>query len=383
MKVVIAGAGLAAQRCCEALRGGGHDGPIVMVGEEPHTPYDRPPLSKTVAAGEHVDLCLRPASWYAARGVELRLGVAARRLHAAGHELILDDGETLRYDRLLIATGAVPVVPPALAVARGVQVLRTLEDAQRLRGALAPGVRLAVVGAGLVGQEVASTAAARGARVTLIDAARAPFDALVGPRLGGWLADVHRGAGVDVRLGVTVERVEGAGLRLGDGTRVACDHVVVGVGVRPASDWLKGCGLGSRGVAVDSEGRTALPHVYAAGDVACPLDPLTGRHVSSGHWEAAARQGAAAARAMLGLGPAPPALPVVWSDQHGMRLQRLGDPRDADGATLDGDPRERSFVLTYQRAGRPVAAVVANCPGAVRALRRRLDAAAQPERMAA
>jgi NADPH-dependent 2,4-dienoyl-CoA reductase/sulfur reductase-like enzyme len=380
---VIAGAGLAAQRCCEALRAGGHDGPIVMVGEEPHAPYDRPPLSKAVAAGEHVDLGLRPASWYADRGVELRLGVAARRLHAAGHELILDDGETLGYDRLLIATGAVPVVPPALAVAPGVQVLRTLEDAQRLRGALAPGARLAVVGAGLVGQEVASTAAARGARVTLIDAARAPFDALVGPRLGGWLADVHRGAGIDVRLGVNVERVDGEGLRLGDGTRVACDHVVVGIGVRPASDWLKGCGLGSRGVAVDSDGRTALPHVYAAGDVACPLDPLTGRHVSSGHWEAAARHGAAAARAMLGLGPAPPALPVVWSDQHGMRLQRLGDPRDADTAALDGDPRERSFVLTYQRAGRPIAAVVADRPGALRALRRRLDAAARPERMAA
>jgi 3-phenylpropionate/trans-cinnamate dioxygenase ferredoxin reductase subunit len=186
-----------------------------------------------------------------------------------------------------------------------------------------------------------------------------------------------------VRVGVNVERVDGEGLRLGDGTRVACDHVVVGIGVRPASDWLKGCGLGSRGVAVDSDGRTALPHVYAAGDVACPLDPLTGRHVSSGHWEAAARQGAAAARAMLGLGPAPPALPVVWSDQHGMRLQRLGDPRDADTAVLDGDPRERSFVLTYHRAGRPAAAVVANRPGAVRALRRRLDAVAQPERMAA
>jgi NADPH-dependent 2,4-dienoyl-CoA reductase/sulfur reductase-like enzyme len=269
----------------------------------------------------------------------------------------------VRYDRLLIATGADPVVPPLFAGAHNVQALRTVEDAVRLRAALVSGGRLAVVGAGLVGQEVASMAVAAGVEVTLVDAAAAPFDALLGPALGAWLAGLHRAAGVGLRLGVRVTGVAGRGrveaLELDDGGRVACDHVVVGIGVRPATGWA-------------GPGATALPGVFAAGDAA-----------GGGHWEAAARQGAAAARAMLGvpLRPEPPA--VLWSDQHGVRLQRLGEPDGADRAEIDGEPAEHSFTLVYERAGRPVAAVAVGRPGALPALRRRLLAAARPKGIAA
>jgi NADPH-dependent 2,4-dienoyl-CoA reductase/sulfur reductase-like enzyme len=367
VRIVLAGAGLAAQRCAEALRAAGHDGPIAMIGAEPHPPYDRPPLSK---GGEHVPL--RSAAWYRDHDVALRLGTPLTGLEPAAREVVLAGGERLRYDRLLIATGADPVVPPLFAGAANAQALRTIDDALRLRVALHPGCRLAVVGAGLVGQEIASTAVAGRARVTLIDASPTPFDAMVGPALGGWLAGLHRAAGIDLRLGVRVVGAEGHGridaLRLSDGGRVPCDHVVVGIGVRPATGWA----LAERLVA-GPDGRTALPGVFAAGDAA-----------GGAHWEAAARQGAAAARTMLGLPPAPAAAAVLWSDQHGVRLQRLGDPRGADATTLEGDPGERSFTLTYERAGRPVAAVLVGRPGALTALRRRLAAAAdRPEGMAA
>jgi 3-phenylpropionate/trans-cinnamate dioxygenase ferredoxin reductase subunit len=332
---------------------------------------------------------LRPAAWYVEHDIELRLGTAARRLDPRGRRLELASGELLRYDRLLIATGAVPGRPALLSAGANVQVLRTLDDALRLRAALARRGRLIIVGAGLVGQEVAATAVAVGARVTLVDLAAAPFDTLLGPALGPWLGDLHREAGVDLRLGVRVTSVHGTGriraLRLDDGAPIACDHVLVGTGVRPATAWLAGSGLEPEGVAVDAEGRTALPGVFAAGDAACPPDPLAGRHVSAGHWEAAARQGAAAARAMLGLPARPPALTVVWSDQHGLRLQRVGDPRGADRATVDGDLRAHDFTVTYERAGRPVAAALVGRPGALPAVRRRLHAAGatQPERKAA
>jgi 3-phenylpropionate/trans-cinnamate dioxygenase ferredoxin reductase component len=356
MRIVLAGSGLAAHRCAEALRAGGHDGPVVMLSAERHPPYDRPPLSKPGADPLHR---LRPAGWYADAGVELRLATPVTGLDPAARQVVLDGGERLPYDRLLIATGADPVVPALFAGLPTAQALRTLDDALRLRAALRPGLRLAVVGAGLVGQEVASMAVMHGVRVTLIDAAARPFDALVGPALGGWLADLHRAAGVELRLGARVVEAGAEWLRLSDGACVACDHMLVGVGVRPAVGW--------------AGGRVAdAPGVLLAGDAA-----------GAGHWEAAARQGAAAARAMLGLPARPPVPAVLWSDQHGVRMQRIGDPRDADRTRLDGDPQDRSFTLTYERAGRLVAAVLVDRPGALATLRRRLQAAARPEEMAA
>jgi NADPH-dependent 2,4-dienoyl-CoA reductase/sulfur reductase-like enzyme len=350
--MVIAGGGLAAQRCAETLRARGHDGPITMLCAEPHAPYDRPPLSKGVLAGDGTP-SLREAGWHAEHGIELRLGSPALRLDAATRRVLTTDG-AVPYDRLLIATGARPRTIPALDGRANVQVLRTLDDALALRAALRPGARLAIVGAGLIGQEVAAAARAAGAEATLIDAAREPFGALVGAALAPWLASLQRDAGVRMRLGTRLASVEGdahaEALVLEDGERIACDHVLVGVGVAPDTGWLP-----------EDFGR--LPGVFAAGDAVRP-----------GHWEAAARQGMAAARAMLGLEPAPVALPLVWSDQHGVRIQRLGDLRGDERAELDGDLAAHDFTVTYHRAGRPVAAVLAGRPGALAAVRRRLNA---------
>jgi 3-phenylpropionate/trans-cinnamate dioxygenase ferredoxin reductase subunit len=362
------GGGLAAQRCVETLRARGHDGPITLVCGEAQAPYDRPPLSKAVLAGEPASP-FRPPDWYATHSVEVRLGTLARGLDAERREVVLADRARLPYGRLLIATGARPVMLPALAGCANAQVLRTLDDALRLRAALRPGARLVIVGAGLIGQEVAAAARAAGAHVTLLDAAHAPFDALVGAALGPWMASLQRDAGVRLRLGARLDSVVGdewaEALVLAGGERIACDHVLIGIGVRPDTDWLAPHELGPAG-------RTRLPGVFAAGDA-----------VSPGHWEAAARQGMAAARSMLGLPPVPPAPPLVWSDQHGVRIQRLGDPRGADSAELDGYLAARDFTVTYHRAGRPVAAVLVGRPGALPPVRRRLAAATEPERNAA
>ena len=285
MELLIVGGGLAAQRCIEVLRAGGDDRPVTVVCDEPVRPYDRPPLSKEGLLGE-IDPAFRPAGWYADHDVELRLGVAARSLDAGRRILTLADGERLRYGELLLATGArareLPGVPRA-------QVLRSSFDGERLRSALLAGGPLAVVGAGPIGLEAAAAARALGVEVTVIEAAPRPLAGILGPRAGAWVTALHRAEGVVVRTGVTVERDLGDALELADGTRVDCAHVLAGIGVRPAADWLAGSGLDPSGVAVDAGGRTGLPGAYAAGDV-----------TGSGHWEAAARGGTAVARTLLG-----------------------------------------------------------------------------------
>jgi len=376
--ILIAGGGLAAQRCCETLRARGYDGSIAVACAEPVAPYDRPPLSKEWLAGEPVDPALRPPGWHAEHGVELLLGRAARRLDPHRRVLELDDGERLRYDRLVIATGSRPVALPGLEGFENVQPLRTLADAERLRGALAAGGSLAVVGAGLIGLEVAATARRLGLRVTVIEAGPAPMAAILGAEAGSRLARMHREEGVDVRVRTTVERALGSArveaLELVGGLRVPCDHVVVGVGVRPATAWLEGSGLDPAAVAVDELGRTSVAGVSAAGDAACRLDPLSGRQMPGAHWESAVRGGTAAACGLLGL-PAPaPAIPSFWSDQYGVRLQCVGDPRAADGVAFAGDPAGRAFELTYMRGGRTAAVLLAGRPpAALRAARDRID----------
>jgi NADPH-dependent 2,4-dienoyl-CoA reductase/sulfur reductase-like enzyme len=365
MRIVLIGAGLAAQRCAETLRANGHEGPIVMVGAEPHAPYDRPPLSKALLAGERPDLSLKPATWHGEHAVELRTGTKAVGLE--DRSVRLDTGEALAFDRLLIATGARPVELPGLAGRANVHTLRTLDDALRLDEALATTQRLAIVGAGLIGQEVASAARARGVDATLIDAAPAPFDALMGSGAGHHLHALHANAGVDLRLGRRLLAVHGQtmieALDLDDGTRIRADQVLMAVGVRPDTQWTPW----PSGIPVDPAGRAPARHVYAAGDAAAPYDPIARRPLPSAHWEAAARQGAAAARAMLGLPERAEAPPLVWSDQHGVRIQRVGDTRHAELHDNDEDA-----VFTYTRAGRPAAVVLMNRPGALAAARRRL-----------
>lgn len=355
--IVIAGGGLAAQRFTERIRRDGYDGPIRMICDEPVAPYDRPPLSKEFLAGSEPHTPhFKPEDWYADNGIELLLGERAARLHAGSAEVELESGARLPYDSLLIATGA---EPRRLPNAPDAHYLRTLAGAQRLRDALAPGKRLAVVGAGFIGQEVAATARKLGAEVTLIEALQAPLMHILGRDVGQWFTRLHSDEGVDVRLGAAVAEFAPDGVKVG-GEWIACDEVLVGIGVKPATAWLEGSGLDPAGVHADAAGRTALAGVYAAGDCT----------VGCEHWEAAVHQAVGAAQAVLGRDPRPAPPAGFWSDLYGLRLNWLGDARGADDFTIDGDPAARDFAVTWRTEGRPVAGLLVNRPRELAQLRR-------------
>jgi 3-phenylpropionate/trans-cinnamate dioxygenase ferredoxin reductase component len=340
--IVIAGGGLAGQRCAETLRRSGYEGPIRMVCAEPHLPYDRPPLSKAVLAGTEDDLGYRPPAWYDEHGIELLLGTAAIALDCERRRLTLADNGALAYEQLLIATGSRPRRLPLLDRFANVHALRTLDDALALRDALVAGGRLVIVGAGFIGQEVAVAAARAGVQTTIVETAAAPLQALVGTTVGAWFAELHRSHGVEVLLGAELAAAHGNGrvesLTLRDGRQLACDHVVVGIGVDPDLDWLGGSLPDAAGV-------------FAAGDA-----------TGGGHWESAAREGAAAARAMLGLAAARQAPESFWSDLYDTRVHYLGRAPLADAAAVDGDPGARDFSVTFTRAGAPVAVLLVGRP---------------------
>ena len=284
--VVIAGGGLAAQRCAETLRRSGYDAAVRIVSGEVIAPYDRPPLSKAFLSGdaEGPEIALRPAGWHAEHHVELLLGEEAAGLDAGRRRLILESGSTLRYDHLVIATGSRPRMPAAAAAYDNVHSLRTLGDAARLRDELRPGRRLVVLGAGLIGQEVAATASGAGVDVTLVEAEDLPLARVLHPDISRWLVGLQREQGVDVQLGVPVTAFEGAGrtlraLRVADGRRVELDMLLVAIGVTPCTEWLPAA-IGQL---------VRRPDISAAGDAA-----------GGNHWEAAAAQGRATALEHLG-----------------------------------------------------------------------------------
>jgi 3-phenylpropionate/trans-cinnamate dioxygenase ferredoxin reductase component len=378
--IVIAGGGLAGQRCAETLRRAGYDRAIRLVCLEPHRPYDRPPLSKALLTDTAYDaeLPYRSADWYREQAVDLLIGVSAMGLDPAARRLTLSNGSSLRFEKLLIATGGRPRTLPILAGYDNVSVLRTLDDARVLREVLASKARLAVIGAGFVGLEIAATARWLGVEVTLVEAASCPLIGVLGAELGGWFARLHEAEGVDVRTEVTVDRVSSNGsvraLRLSDSSVVAVGHVVVGTGIVPDVGWLAGSGLDiSRGVPVDVHGRTAIEHVFAAGDAAATFDESCGRHVPGSHWEAAGRQGARAARAMLGLDPGAAPLTSFWTDQYGLRIQYVGQSHGANSIEIDGDPETRNFSAIFSRAGRAVAALLVDRPQSLPAARELIE----------
>jgi len=378
MRIVIAGGGLAAQRCAETLRSRGFDAPIRIVCAEAEPPYDRPPLSKAALRGAVTDesLRFRDAAWYADSSVELLLGARATRLRPRERRLELDDGRDLAYDDLVIATGAEPRSLPPLAGFANSHSLRTIADARRLRAELRAGARLAIVGSGFIGQEVAATARAMGAEVTVIEALELPLVPVLGARVSRWLVDMHRAEGVRVLLGSGLAGAAGNGrverLDLDCGAGLEVDVAVVAIGICPRTEWLAVAGLGPGPVPTDPCGRTRIPHVLAAGDVASPFDPAAGVHVRTEHWDAASRQGAAAARAILGdLTPAATP-PSFWSDQYGVRIQYAGAAAGADAVELTGEPADRDFTVLYRRDGEPVAALAVGRPREFAALRRLL-----------
>ena len=351
--IMIVGGGLAAQRCAETLRRLGCEARLRIVCAEPAAPYDRPPLSKAVLAnaGAEDDLAYRRTRWYAEQGIELLLGVPADGLDGVRRTVVLADGRVLAFDQLLIATGSRPRRLAVLDRFANVHALRTVADARALRAALAAGGRLVVVGAGFIGQEVAAAAVRAGVQTTIVEAAEAPLAAMFGRSVGSWFTELHRSEGVDMVLGTTVAAAHGTGaverVTLSDGRMLPCDNVVVGVGVDPDVNWLGDAGLGP----VGAGGQTRTPGVFAAGDV-----------TGGGHWESAARQGAAAARAMLGLEPVRMAPAGFWSDLYGTRVQYVGRARTADSTTIDGDPAARDFRVTFTRGGRAVGVLLVGRP---------------------
>jgi NADPH-dependent 2,4-dienoyl-CoA reductase/sulfur reductase-like enzyme len=377
--VLIVGGGLAAQRCAEALRRRGYEGPVRMVCAEPDPPYDRPPLSKELLAGtaDEESVAYRPAWWYADQQVELLLGTRAVALDTSARTVTLETGFKLRYEQLLIATGSVARELPFLGGFENVYALRTLADARRLRRVLIPGARLAIIGAGFIGQEVAATARQLGAEVTMIEALDTPLAPILGQEVGGWFAELHLSEGVRVLTGAMLNGVHGNGrveeLVLASGQIVGCDLVVVGVGTAPATSWLCGSDLDETGVRTDASGRTRLPGVFAAGDVSIPFDPRFGSHVRTEHWDAAAWQGAAAARAMLGEYAGTSPLPSFWSDQYGLRIQYVGHAHLADGVVVEGDQNERDFEALFTCGGVPVAGLAVGRPRAIPALKQLIE----------
>ncbi len=367
--IAVVGGSLAGLRAAETLRAEGHTGTVVMVGAEPHLPYDRPPLSKQFLAGKWgLDrVMLRPSEKITALGLDLRLGCGAVALDVAGHVLELDDGTALRFDGLVIATGAHPRPLPGAVPMAGVHTLRTLEDSIDLgRAARAEDVRVVVVGAGFIGSEVAATCRELGARVTVVEALPQPLARVLGTDMGAACGALHAQHGVDLLTGVGVSALRGAdgvvdGIELDDGSVLDADVVVIGIGVVPTTDWLQGSGLElSDGVVADAT-LHAGDDIVVAGDVARWFDEGLGAFVRIEHWTNAAEQGVAAARSLLaGRSDAAAYVPVpyFWSDQYDVKIQVLGHPHpDDDVVVVDGSVSERRFVALYGRAGKLSAAL--------------------------
>ncbi|MGH9068073.1 MAG: NAD(P)/FAD-dependent oxidoreductase [Acidimicrobiales bacterium] len=370
--VAVVGASLAGLEAARALRAQGHDGRIVIVGAEAHMPYDRPPLSKGLLTGKEEvgDITLSHPD-DDALDLDWRLGTAATGLDPAGPTLTLSTGEQLRAGGVVIATGAVARQLPGLAAVSGegdrgrpagVHTLRTLEDALALRAEMERGPRLAVVGAGFIGSEVASAARARGLEVTVVEALPVPLAGPLGPEMGRVCAGLHADHGTRLVCGVGVtglvgtDRVEG--LALADGSVVPADVVVVGVGAAPALGWLAGSGLTlDGGVVCDQSGDTGVPGVVVAGDAARAWSPWAGDHARYEHWTNAMEQPARAVATLLGSPTTdPPRPPYFWSDQYGVRLQLAGHRLTGDAVrVVEGDVEERSFLAAYQRDGVTVA----------------------------
>jgi NADPH-dependent 2,4-dienoyl-CoA reductase/sulfur reductase-like enzyme len=382
--VVVVGASLAGLSATRSLRKQGYDGRLIVVGDEPHRPYDRPPLSKDFLAGAlgEADLALEADD--EDLRVEWLLGVRATGLDGADRAVRLADGRVVRADGIVIATGAAARTLPGSDGLAGVHVLRTLDDARALRDELARGGRLVVIGGGFIGAEVASTAYTLGLDVTVVEAARTPLAGPLGAEMGAVVSALHADHGVRLLCGVGVKGLSGErrvdAVLLEDGRSVPADIVVVGVGARPCVEWLEGSGVAlDNGVKCGADGRTGLAGVVAVGDCANWYDPRAGAHRRVEHWTGARERPDAAVTALLAGGavePAAPGPPYFWSDQYGVKIQFVGHAAGADSVTIEeGAADDRDVLAVYRRAGRPVAVLGMNQPRLFTRWRKRLAAA--------
>lgn len=375
--LVVVGASLAGLRAVEAARLAGHRGPVTLVGAEPHLPYDRPPLSKEFLGlpGGAVPTFHNAVALTRELGADLRLGSPATALDV-DEQTIEVAGSTIRYDALVLATGAAARTLPGTTHLSGVHTLRGLDDARAIRAALLPGTRVVVVGAGFIGAEVAYAARRRGLAVTVVEAAAAPMVRAVGDRFGAVLGEVLRRDGIDLRCGAGVDMFEGDGrvraVRLTDGGVLPADLVVLGVGAAPATGWLATSGLKlDDGVVCDENLHAGAPGVYAAGDVVRWFNPVFGQTMRLENWTTAAEQAVVAARNAVDPAAARPCatVPYFWSDWNGRRVQFVGVPEADETVLVDGDPGGDTFLAVYRREDRLVGALGLGQRRAVMALR--------------
>ena len=355
---VIVGGGLAGAKAAEALRDNDFDGEVVVFAAEQHLPYERPPLSKEYLAGKKSldEFTANPAAWYRDHDVDLRLGTTVSSVDSQGHLVGLPDESTVHYDKLLLATGSASRRPPIPgADADRVHYLRTVDDADALNTTLTEGSSLAVVGGGWIGLEVAAGARGRGVNVTVVEAAELPLLGALGREVAEVFAKLHREHGVDLRLGAKVEEIttaDGAatGLRLGDGSTIVADAVLVAVGAAPNIDLALGAGLTmgpDGGVLVDSALRTSDADIFAVGDIASAQHPLFGTRIRTEHWANALKQPAVAVAGMLGKTAEYAELPYFFTDQYDLGMEYVGHAPDYDRVVFRGDVDGREFVAFW------------------------------------
>jgi NADPH-dependent 2,4-dienoyl-CoA reductase/sulfur reductase-like enzyme len=378
--VAVVGASLAGLSAARALRNESYDGRIVVIGNEVHLPYDRPPLSKDFLAGTaSLDDIALSTSDDEDLGLEWRLGTTAVGLDRTDRSVLLRDGSEIRADGVVLATGARARLLPGSEGLEGVHVLRSLDDAISLREDLTAAERLVVIGAGFIGAEVASTARKLGLEVTVVETQPVPLAGPLGAEMGSVCAELHADHGTRLLTGTGVAGLVGTGkveaVELADGTRLPADVVVVGIGATPNIEWLADSGVAlGNGVLTDARGATNIPGVVAVGDCAAAWSASAERHVRIEHWTNALDQPATAVATLLGGGdPAPTPVPYFWSDQYGARIQFAGSRRESDVArVVEGSCADRSFLVVYERDGETVAVLGMNQPRLFTRWRRQL-----------
>ena len=365
MSMVIVGGGLAGAKAAEELRERGYDGAVTLLGAEPHLPYERPPLSKSVLLGEKEpdSTQVHDAAWYADHDVEVRKSTSVTAIDLAQRVVTTDGGE-VGYDKLLLATGSEPR-RFAAADESGARVayLRTLDDCASLRSALQEQPAVVIVGAGWIGLEVAAAARTIGCQVTVVEPQPQPLLGVMGPRIGSAFADLHREHGVDLRLGVSVEGVEADRVLVSGGEAIPAGLVVVAVGAAPRTSLAEAAGLATdNGVLVDAQLRTSDPHVYAIGDIANHDHPLLGHRVRVEHWDNAIEQGRVAARNLLGEDVAYERAPYFFTDQYDLGMEYVGfAPREfTDSVVVRGDLSQLKGIVLWHDEGRVLAGMHVN-----------------------
>ncbi len=361
---VIVGAGLAGAKAVEALREQGFDGDVTLIGDEQLPPYERPPLSKSYLMGSSPwdEAVVHPEEWYAQHGIELRLGTHVQAIETAAHSLDTG-GESVHYDKLLLATGAQPRrLPLPGGDDPGLLYLRRKADSDAIRATFGDGKRLVVVGGGWIGLEVAAAARQTGTAVTVLEAAELPLLAALGPELATVFARLHREHDVDLRTGEQVASLNALGITLGDGTTLDAEAVLVGVGARPSTDLAEAAGLAvDNGVLVDASLRTSDPDIFAVGDIANAAHPFYGTRIRVEHWANALNQPAVAAAAMRGEAASYDELPYFYTDQYDLGMEYLGHPAGYQNVVVRGDLDQREFIAFWlDGAGRVLAGMNVN-----------------------